>query len=468
MHKLYSFESSDKASNNELLMDKLLEKNKQPDSPVSLTANLLKQREDVTKEVNSQLEEAKKEEEEDNTEPEDNKEDETTKDNKDNKENTEEDNSEKEQPKEEDKDEDSAAEDKDSLQSLVGSGLSDNEEKEKEKPKEDSDKNKPATEHYRPKTNLNSLFDSLHRQHSSYVLSLEAYNLQDKAVPVDKQPIVYVKEAILESIKTLTSVSFKYIDNNTSFIKTISESILKLNERITVLNSLVENSKYHFTHKLVKDKDVIANVSYKDHSDPRETCRVLLRYLEDSNAAISMVMNNEFEEMKSAFLSREFTAEDNDIVYNKPLPGFNIIKVAFEPYNNYLKTKVENFQYYKLRFIRPEDLYGLPAISITKDKDLEYIVKTLSSLLVSVTVTVDTLKGVNQNFNTFTDELKVIAYNVDNDQYSNLSEIGIDQKLKDFIKFKIAMEASYININMTMDYIVSILSVLDVCLELAE
>lgn len=475
MPKLFSLEASEKTSGNELLIDKLLERNKQPDSPVSLTADLLKQREDVAKEVNEQIKADEEEEdkpEESSEENTDNNEEPKPSEEKDEEEKEDKETKEDTPPKEEntskeDNDE-SAADDKDELSSLVGSGLNDSSTEKSKKEDPPKEKGEPATESYKPKATLANLFDPLRRQYDGYLVSLESFDLKEKAIPIEKQPIVYVKESILESIKNLTNVSFKYIENNTSFIKTISDSILKLNERITVLNALVDNEKYHFTHKLVKDKDIIANVSYKDHSDPRETARLLLKYIEDSNASVSMLMNNDFEEMKSAFLSRSFTEDGTDLIYEKPLPGFNSIKVALQPYNNYLKTKVENFQYYKLRSIKPEDLYSLSAISVTKDKDLEYIVKTLSNLLVSVTVAVDTLKGVNGNFATFTDELKVIAYNVSNDEYTNLTELGIDEKIKDFIKFKLAMEASYININMTIEYITSILSVLDVCLELSE
>lgn len=450
MPKLFAMEESEKESSNELLIDKLLERNKQPDSPVSLTANLLKQREEIGKEVSEQLE---SDEDESSEVADDEDEDTDSGEEKDKEEESSEDES------DDSKKEEKAADDKDELTSLIGSGLSD---------KEDDKKEETATESFSHKANLNTLFDSVRHQYDRYLISLENYNLKEQAVPVTKQPVVYVKEAILDSIKNLTTVSFKYIDNNSSFIKTIGPSILSLNERITALSLLVENEKYHFTHKLVNDKDIITKVSYKDHNDPRETSRLLLRYLDDSNAAISLVVNNSFEDMKSSFLSRDFVVEGNDLTYNKPLPGFNFIKVGMEPYINYIKTKVENFQYYKLTSVKPEDLYGLSSISVTKDKDLEYIVKTLSSLLVSITVTVDTLEAVNGHFGQFTNELKVLAYNVENDQYTNLADLGVDDKLKDFIKFKLAMEASYININMTINYITSVLSVLDICLELSE
>lgn len=485
MVKLFAMEDDNKSSGNDLIIDKLLEKTKETKSPLSLTADLLKQRQEINKEVKDQLEEDDTDNEEDNSSNDDSEEenkesseeesnDEDTEE-EDSSDSEEEDNSEssedddKKKPEAEEEEDDSAAEDKDELNSLIGSGLGDKPEtkkdKEETKPKE---KEEVAEESLNRPASIRSIFKPLLEHNNKYRLSLENFNLEDKAVPVEKQPIVYVKEAILECISNLTKVSFSYIGNTNSFINTISESTLKLNERVTVFSGLVEAKKYHFTHKLVKDKGILENVSFKDHSDLRETSRALLKYVEQSNTAISLMVNNPFEEMKGAFTAKEFNEDGTDLVYAKSLPGFSIVKVALEPYSNYLKTKLENFQYFKLKAIKAEDLYSLSAISISEDKDLEYIVKTLNDLVAVTTVSIDTLKGVVQYFTTFTDELKVLSFDIQNDQYTNLVDLGIDEKIKSFIKFKLAMEANFININMIIDYVTSVSSVLDICLELSE
>lgn len=461
MPKLFAFE--EKASSNELLIDKLIQKSKQPDSPISLTADLLKQRQEVAKEVDEELLKQKEQEKEEPSEEEE----------EDGEEESGESDANDEEPEEEPKEDtgksdESAADDEGDLKSLIGTGLNGDKDDNPKTDKADKTEKAPATESYKPSQKLSRLFTPILHQYQKYCLSLEDYNLQDKAVAADKQAVAYVKEPVLASIKNLTTVSFKYSENITSFITTIGESILKLNERVTVLNSLVEANNYHFTHKLVSDKNILANVSYKDHSDPRETSRALLKYQQDSNTAISMMVNNSFADMKSAFLNANFVQQESELAYHKPIPGFNHVAVGLAPYTNYLKTKVEDFHYYKIKSSKAEDVYGLTAISITEDRDLEYIVKTISDLLISVTVSVDTLKGVNTNFENFTKDLKVLAYNVENDQYANMTELGIDERLQDFIKFKLALEASYININMVLDYITSILSVIDVCVELSE
>ena len=47
-----------------------------------------------------------------------------------------------------------------------------------------------------------------------------------------------------------------------------------------------------------------------------------------------------------------------------------------------------------------------------------------------------------------------------------MSTLGIDQKVKDFIKFKLSIEANYININLVIDYLTGVMTVLNETVEL--
>lgn len=468
MGKLFSFED-DSEKNNDLIIDKLLEKGKEKASPMSLTADLLKQRDQVNKDVEEHIEQQEEESEEESKE-EDTSEEESEEDDSvdDSEETTEEEDDDKD--KEEDKkgkssekDDLEAADDKDSLSSLVGSGL-----KDKDTDSKEDDKEETSTESLVIRPTIKNIFSPIKLAYEEYVSSLSVYNLSMEALPTEQQPVVYVKESIIESIGRLTKVANNYIDNTKSGVETYTESLIKLNERITVFSQLVENNKHQFTHKLVRDKDLLAAVSFKGHSDPRETSRALLKYLNESNKAISIAINNRFSELRNAFTSKDYREEGSDLVYPKPIPGFMMVKVAVVPYINYIKTKIEDFQYYNLKALKLEDVYELPAISITEDKDIEYIVKTLNDLVISAGISIDTLKGITEHFTSFVNDLKVLSYDVQNDKYANLAELGIDDKVQDFIKFKLAMEASFININMVMNYISSISSILDICLELSE
>lgn len=477
--KLFTMEDDhQEASGNDLIIDKLLDKKKEETSPLSLTADLLKRREEITKQVEDQLESEEDEDTDTDTDSGDEEvddEESSGEEGKDSKEGDKEesddaDDSEQDEKKEEkessDKDDEgSEADDEGDLENLMGSGLEEGGSKDEDKEVAKESIRTPERT-FRP--TLRNMFNPLKDSYKAYRVTLEDMGNVAKPIKEEDQPVVYVKEAILESLKNLTTVAFSYVESNNAFVDKISDSVTLLNERVTVFSKLVEGRKFHFTHKLMSDRDILANISYKDHSNLRETTRTMSNYLKKSSTSASTLLNSKFDDLKSGFLTQDFVEDGEDLIYTKPVPGFNIVKVGIVPYINYLKTKVEDYQYYKLKAMKTEDLYGLPAISITEDKDIDYVVENLSDLVLNTTVAIDTLKGVTDNFVRFVDELKVIAYNVQNDEYKKLSELGLDEKIQDFIKFKLVMEISYININLIIDYMTSVMSALNIVVELKE
>ena len=123
MAKLFAFEE-DNSSNNELIIDKLLEKNKEKASPMSLTADLLKQRDEVNKDVEEHIKQQEEESEEEDDENDSNSEDDSSESkdddsDKDPEVKDDEDGEEKEDDSS-DFDDSKAADDKESLTSLIG------------------------------------------------------------------------------------------------------------------------------------------------------------------------------------------------------------------------------------------------------------------------------------------------------------------------------------------------------------
>ena len=383
--KLFSLEEAlPKDESNDLLIDKILNKAKEPKSPLSLTSDILKQRQEIKKDIEDKLTDEPKEDEDTSEE------DETTEEEKDtssdgateNDEESTKDTEPSSDKSKEEKEEDigEAAEDKDSLNNLIGSGL--------KEATESFSNNKVKT----TKTiSLKEIFSPILKAHKQYTQSLEKYSLESLATPVSKQPVAYVKESVIESLTNLTTLANSYINNNNNFIKVTSESVKKINERFSVFNSVVEAEKFSFTNKLINDKDILSNFSSPGNSDPRDNLRELITYIDKSNKAVSLLLSNDFKDISSSFLNNDFSTEGSDIVYKKVLPGFNLVKLHLDTYKTYLSVNPTNFQYYKLKVLKTEDLFDLNSIGVTEDKELKYILDSFNKLLVSISLGVDNL-----------------------------------------------------------------------------
>ena len=465
-------EKKDHLENNELLIDKVLNYSKQQEkSPMSLTADILNQRQQLKKDINEQL----------NKEPEDGGDDNSGDNSGDNGNDNQDDGNNDSGNDGDTNGEDSgegkdnkeggdgeAADDKDSLKSLVGSGLNDGGDEGKDKGDNKENKDEPATESRSVRIAMSQIFAPLQRQYTQYSASLETFNLGGFKLALEEQPIVYVKEPVRESLNNLVTLASKYIANNTTFVEKNGVAVKDINEKISIFRQFVENDKFHFTNALVSDKDILSNVACPEKSDLVETARILLNYIEDSTKSNGLVINNEFEKLSSAFTNQNFQVEGTDLVYKTPLPGFSVVRLHLEQYRDYIKTNIQEYQYYKLKVLKTEDLYNLNAITITEDRDLNRLLDILDKLIVNISLTTDNLKDINTHFTKFIDDIKVVVFDLDKDKYKDLASINIDSKVKDFIKFKLVIESSYININMMLEYMSNVMTVLNQIVELKD
>ncbi len=433
MRKLYAIEDNesnlDVDSSTPSLIDKVLEYSKKPKDPISVTADVIKQRNELKKDIQKQLDEAEEnEEEESNDDNEDSSSDDQN------------------NPT---GDEDTGSKNED-IGSLVGSELNQN----------------TSNESYQiPIGRYPQVFKALKDAYQSQQFSLESFNLP-KVYSLEEQPITYLKEPLKKSLDNLIQLSNEYIGKNKTYIDQASISIKSLNEKITVMKELVKNRSYHFTNKLISDTDILAQVSIADKSNLRDTIRVLLNYLKNISIATNYILSNPFEQLLQGFKNSNFALEGSDLVYKDQLPGFITIRVGFEKYESYIKNNIENFEFYKVKHYKAEDLYRLNAIGISEDKELDYLFENIDKLVIEVTLMLDNFNVINDNLNKLIDELKVLSFDIEGDKYSDLASLDIDKKIKDLIRFKLLSEMHYTDIDLTLGYVSSVFVVLSSCVEL--
>ena len=472
MAKLFALEDENKKVDteaNDLLIDKVLKLADKNKDPVSLTADVIKQRQELKKDIQERLNAEPEEGSNDDSSTDDNSSQDDNPDDEEKKEGEGEsqegqnsdDSSSNSDTNGKDKENLSAqADDKDSLSSVIGSGLSDNDNNE-----EGKDDKKPAQESFKPRLSLARVFSPIKDSYNKYLVSMESFNVPQR-LAIEEQPIVYVKDAVLEALNNLVGIANNYIGKNKTFIDTNAGSIKNINERLTVLRQFIENRKYHFNHTLVNDQKLLSEVSVLDKSDLRETSKYLITYIENSNRFVNYVLNNEFNSIGSALANANFMKEDDDFAYKAMLPGFNIIRAHLDEYENYLKANIENFHYYQLKIFKTEHLYNLEAIGITEDKEIDFVMTNLDKMLIDLSMSVDNFNVVNSNLNKLIDEIKVFIYDVENDKHANLAELDIDSKVKDFIKFKMVSEAYYCNVGMLLNYILTVDTIINKCIDL--
>lgn len=501
MPKLFALEE-DNSQDNELLIDKILAYNDTSKKGMSVTADIISQRSELKQEIEKEL--AKSPEDETSTNEDDNgqtdNQDEEPSSNsegkdqesdsegetdaeesetKDTDDNTDEiDDKEDTDNKKDDsndksdsnsKDDSKEAESEDDLKGLLGSGLKEEQEDSPEASKTYSkeDKSVAKESHTISAKKLSNVFKSIRDQYSKRVISLEEFNLEDNK-KVNEQPVVYVKEEVLASLNKLVKLANNYITNNTDNIKRFTESVKRVNEQFTVYSSLHEKEKFHFNNKLVNDKEIMSLISVPGDSSIRTSINVLNKYLANNTSVINGILSNSINQIPSVLTNNGYKLKEDgvDYGYHDVLPGFQLVNISVNDYKNYIETDYKEYQAYIIKTFRTQDLYDLYAISINNDKDYLFINEVVNKLITSVSVNIDNLTTLTGHYSKFIDDIKAIIYDIEKDLNKNLSELGLDEKLEDFIKFKISTELYVSDIDMTLKYMTTLLSVFGSVIEL--
>lgn len=453
--KLFAMEGTD-LSDNELLIDKVLKQSKQEKEPISLTADLLKQTSTLKEEIKETLKKTESESEENDDEEDTSSS--TKNEDSDNEENKDDKKEEDTESSDNGEDDSADADDPDKLDAIVGSASKDNDKKED---KETSTESRKVTGQVK-----GSFFKSLKLTHNNYLNNLKCFSLENMAVDAKDQPVTYVKEAILESLDKMIQDADKLLKFNQNAGNNYANSAKTLNEKITVFKLLTEQSGYEFTNKLISEQTVILPISVSEKSDPRDTSKILLNYLEHSVNAAKLITNNDFDKMSSAFTQSDFKEEEGELVYSRMIPGFNWIRVHNPIYTDYLNVNMEEYTFYKATAYTVKDVYALENVSVTDEKELEYLFSVMSNLTVEFTTTVDLITKVTELFDSYVNQLKVSLKDVQDDRFTKLTEIGIDNKVKNYIKFKLLFSMLHVNVDLITSYMTSVLSILNVAVKI--
>ena len=475
MVKLFALEDKDEKSiskSNMLILDKLIENTKKEESPLSITADILEQKKELEKNIEKNInksseEEIEKEEdtsaEKENIEPEKDKEEESKKE-EDKSESKEEEETKKDKEETEEIEESDlsqVADNKDSLKSLIGS-------EDKEIPKKEEKKEEVTKESFKIKTkkvSLEKIFTPILHSYAKYTLSLEEFGLKSK-LSLEEQPVVYIKEDVIESLNNFIINLDFYKNKNIETISSFTTTVKNLNEKITILGTLIKERKFHFTNLVINEADILSNISVSNNSDIINSSNLLIKYNEISNNIVTAILKNDFSKLYSIFTANEFEKEENDLIYSKMLPGFNIVRVHLDPYTNFSKVKLNDYNYYIIKVLKIEDLYNLDSISINKDNVIDNLIDKMNILLIKLTSNIDTLNVLNTNLDKLLEETKALIYDIEQNKYDKLGELNIDNKIKDFIKFKIMFEICNVNINLLSNFLLQCLTVLDRVIEL--
>lgn len=346
------------------------------------------------------------------------------------------------------KDEEDASEiasDKESLKSIIGSAVS--------------------NEHISlPSFKNTKYLKSVYLAYEQYLSSLARYS-KLKPISLEEQKVVYIKESIVESLTKIIVSLHTYIAKNNSFIVSSMNNLKELNKEITTFSEALPNTNYAFNLKLIRDEDILLNLSINDKTDIRATLKSINDFTENTSKLVSLILNNDFSNINDSFLNSNFKSEGEELEYSSALPALNIIKAVIPNYIDYTKTDISKYEVYRIQHIKQESLNNLTALEISSDADLEYIINNANTILFNLSKAIENLTIVNTNANTLIEKLKALIFDIENNKVTNLAELGIDNIFKQIIQFKLLMDVINVQYRIVYDYLNSLVRFLKLTVE---
>lgn len=485
-NKFISLESEDDnkspLTEKQSMIDKVMDFVKTDTNPLSLTAKVIQQRSELKKEIESELN--KEDDDSDNSDDDnetksnddsDNSSDDNKSSDNDNQDNNKpQDDSSDNKDTEDDEDEKDTSDfsnvnSKEDVAGLIGSGLT--EDKDKKNIEDDKEKQKKVSnEEY--VHSANKELRPLMLERERYKTSLESYGIK-RVLSLEEQPVAYIKDGVTKSLNNLVSLAEKYIELNVQLHNKITNFVTVFNEKITTYKTYLENEKIKYNYKIIKDSDVLLNLSFPGESDILKTSKKLIEFNDDTMKLVLHILNNDFDHISSAVSSSGYSKKEETVklkavdafTYGMTVPGFYQICLALPAYTNYVNTSIRDYNFYRVRTASTNNTIDLDAIELTKDNDLKNLISNLDKILVDTLSNNDNIKTITQGLKKFIELIKIKIYDVSQNQVKNLTSIGIDKLLKDFIKFKLVLELINISTEINNSYLNSSLTVLEKTVE---
>lgn len=292
----------------------------------------------------------------------------------------------------------------------------------------------------------------------------------DEPTPIEDGTVnvVYAKDQIVEAVSKLSNINRKYVTHSQKYLEKMHEAVPKMDQRLNNYEVAIAGDKLELVGKLVDDVPLLKHVSYEGVSDPRKSLKRMQNYLVDTNEIASVLVKSDFNSMQDVFATKGFIVNSDELIYKKEIPGFNEVRATIPSYDSYLNSNITEFQFYSTSSENNGKLFDLAGVAVTELDEITFLVKSMKEIITELSVSIDMLDVITGEFKGFMNELNLLKVDIEEDAFEKLSEIGIDEKVQTFIKFKMVIEIVSVNTNLTFSYLTGLMSLFDSIVKFKE
>lgn len=337
------------------------------------------------------------------------------------------------------------------------------EDKDKQEDKKDTKEDTKDEEKVTAESFL-GMFKPLHNKYKQYLVSLESFNLGKRPLSLEEQKVAYVKEDVIKSLNMFIEAINKYDNYNKNLVDKRSKALTEVDRKFTYIQEYQRKDRVEYTNELIKDSTYLGGLLSSDCKNIRLSARALSVFIDNINNISSIVLKNGFESIVDASKANGFVKEENSISvydYEKIQPGFNKVYLAYTPYQNYLKSNIEDYSINRARLFKVTDLSSLDPIVINNKVEVIYLTSSMLEIDTLVSKTIQILQESTKELAVIEDKIKALVYDVDKNEELKLAQLPIDEYIKKFLKLKYVYDGCAVALDIYSEFTSMLLSAID-------
>lgn len=280
-----------------------------------------------------------------------------------------------------------------------------------------------------------------------------------KTLAIEEAPIVYTKDKIVESLNNVIQTLTVYQTSAKQMMNSLKPALMGYIEQSTIYSVYYDKEKLSFTGDMVEDKDLLSTLYVDENCNIKDSLRYLYNYNTDILNIDKFILNNELSSIEGSLTTSNFLKEketSNQYRYKQTLPGFNEVSVNITEYKDYLSTKIDDYSLYTTKEMKLDSYFTLTPMTIRDDDMYKAIIDYYTKIVSNLSLIGDNVNAVISGIDKLISTIKTKVYDLQNDKIQDLTSIGIDDIIKDSVKFKLVLEANLVTISINNKFLVGV------------
>lgn len=273
----------------------------------------------------------------------------------------------------------------------------------------------------------------------------EIQGVKRKGFSFEELPIVHVKSEMIEFLTRVSKVLDKSISEISESTIAHEKGFLLLNEKLTVLKADIEAGKKTYTESTDITPEMLVSMAVKTSGriDASESTEIVLDANKVFASVFQMSMGKDLNTFYQILLNNSFatSGSKNEYTYKTLLPGLTELRFSLFPFKSYLSDDLDETEFFVVKNVSQTNKEGIYESDIKQPEAAVHLLDMALETVASATVTLDHLRKVVAAMNAELSNVKVTIQDIQSGTISKIKAEEVNTLVKTVMLYRLL--ASY-------------------------